>query len=95
MRNTSRSPAIPFIAFLFAMLLTPDSVRFYFADEREPDGTPVYSNIDGQAHGEFYSQLAEDESQGPWLATFVKGQGYVDFHEAIPQSPGKLPTPPQ
>jgi len=35
--------------------------------------------ISGQAHGDFYLQLAENEVQVPWLATFVKGSGYVDF----------------
>ncbi|KAJ5675127.1 uncharacterized protein N7477_005061 [Penicillium maclennaniae] len=49
--------------------------EFYFADERKPDGEPVYSAIDGSAHAHFYIQLAEDNMQEPWFATFVKGQG--------------------
>ncbi|ORX93793.1 putative short-chain dehydrogenase [Clohesyomyces aquaticus] len=52
--------------------------RFYYADERKADRTPVYHAIDGEAHGEFYVALSEKE-QGPWLATFVKGTGYVAF----------------
>lgn len=39
----------------------------------------MYDAIDGRAHGEFYVQLAEGQKQGPWLATFVKDAGYVDF----------------
>lgn len=47
------------------------------------DGDPVYGEIDGDAHGVFYSQLIERETQGPWNATFVKGQGYTAFSEAV------------
>lgn len=28
-------------------------------------------------------ELAEKTSQGPWLATFVKGRGYVKFSEEV------------
>ncbi|KAJ5611248.1 hypothetical protein N7510_007967 [Penicillium lagena] len=59
--------------------------KFYFADERKPDGDPVYSAIDGPAHAEFYTQLIAANTQGPWNATFVKGQGYVGFSEAVVQ----------
>lgn len=52
--------------------------RFYYADERKPDGSPAMG-ISGKAHGDYYLQLAENEAQGPWLATFVNGTGYVDF----------------
>ncbi|KAL7917481.1 hypothetical protein ACQKWADRAFT_306746 [Trichoderma austrokoningii] len=57
--------------------------KFYYADERKLDGDPVYGDIDGDAHGVFYSQLAEGEAQGPWNATFVKGQGYTAFSDAV------------
>ncbi|KAL8652365.1 MAG: hypothetical protein Q9226_004305 [Calogaya cf. arnoldii] len=53
--------------------------KFYFADERKADGDAVYSNIDGEAHGKHYLQLAEDKEQGPWQQTFVKGIGYKKF----------------
>ena len=56
-----------------------DLDRFYYADERKADGSPAYAAISGQAHGEFYTQLAEGKTQIPWLATFVAGTGYVDF----------------
>ena len=35
--------------------------------------------LDGPAHGEFYTQLANHEGNVPWDATFVKGKGYVEF----------------
>ncbi|CAH0043712.1 unnamed protein product [Clonostachys solani] len=53
--------------------------RFFYADERNEDGTPVGNNIDGPAHGKFYAQLAGHEQDIPWHATFVKGKGYVEF----------------
>lgn len=53
--------------------------RFYYSDERQSDGAPAYFNIDGEAHGKFYLQLAESKSQGPWQQTFVKGIGYKKF----------------
>jgi hypothetical protein len=37
------------------------------------------NNVDGPAHGEFYAQLVQREKEVPWLATFVKGKGYVKF----------------
>jgi hypothetical protein len=42
-------------------------------------GDPVFGDIDGDAHGDFFLQLAEKKEQGPWEATFVKGKGYVKF----------------
>lgn len=53
--------------------------RFYYADERKADGTPVYSAVDGEAHGKFYTELAEQKVQGPWEQTFVKDMGYKQF----------------
>ncbi|PNP39568.1 hypothetical protein TGAM01_v203910 [Trichoderma gamsii] len=57
--------------------------KFYYADERKLDGDPVYGEIDGDAHGVFYSQLIDQKEQGPWNATFVKGQGYTSFSDAV------------
>ena len=53
--------------------------RFYYGDERKADGAPAYADLNGEAHGEHYVQLAEDTSQGPWQQTFVKGVGYKKF----------------
>ncbi|KAL6886114.1 hypothetical protein HDV57DRAFT_526013 [Trichoderma longibrachiatum] len=55
--------------------------KFYFADERKSDGSPVYGDISGPAHGAFYTALAAQKTQGPWNATFVEYQGYVAFRE--------------
>ncbi|KAK9772816.1 putative Fungal-specific transcription factor domain-containing protein [Seiridium cardinale] len=46
--------------------------KFYYADERNADGSPAYSKVDGPAHGKFYTELAEGAEQGPWQQTFVK-----------------------
>ncbi|KAK3116646.1 hypothetical protein LTR53_002760 [Teratosphaeriaceae sp. CCFEE 6253] len=35
--------------------------------------------VDGPAHADFFVELAEGKSKVPWLATFVKGQGYTSF----------------
>ncbi|KAJ6441074.1 short-chain dehydrogenases protein [Purpureocillium lavendulum] len=59
----------------------PKGYRFYYADERQADGSPVYKDISGPAAGEFYSQLAESGDRIPWEATFVAGKGYVDFSQ--------------
>lgn len=56
-----------------------DWVRFYYADERKPDGSPGGVNIDGEAHGKLYAELADTQSQGEWQQTFVKGEGYKKF----------------
>ena len=53
--------------------------RFYYADQRQADGKPVYSAIDGDAHAELFLGLAEEKVQGPWQQTFVSGTGYKDF----------------
>jgi hypothetical protein len=36
-------------------------------------------HVDGPAHGDFYAQLVQRDGDVPWLATFVKGKGYVKF----------------
>ncbi|KFY93873.1 hypothetical protein V500_03501 [Pseudogymnoascus sp. VKM F-4518 (FW-2643)] len=53
--------------------------RFFYADERHADGKNKGMDLDGDAHGEFYAQLADHEANVPWQATFVKGKGYVKF----------------
>ncbi|KAH4932492.1 hypothetical protein HBI79_102510 [Parastagonospora nodorum] len=53
--------------------------KFYYADEKKEDGTPVYREISGEAHATHYLKLTEDEEQGPWQQTFVRGQGYKSF----------------
>ncbi|KAK4031884.1 hypothetical protein C8A01DRAFT_41682 [Parachaetomium inaequale] len=53
--------------------------KFYYADERKPDGSPKY-RIDGDAHANLYWELADGKTQGPWLQTFVMGVGYKNFN---------------
>ncbi|KAF2734069.1 hypothetical protein EJ04DRAFT_494011 [Polyplosphaeria fusca] len=53
--------------------------RFFYADERTETGAPVGSAVDGDAHAEFYAQLANHEGDVPWSATFVKGKNYAKF----------------
>ncbi|KAF5872154.1 putative uncharacterized oxidoreductase protein [Botrytis fragariae] len=57
-----------------------DGYRFYWADERTTEGGPKGNAIDGEAHGEFYYELATSEEPLTWDATFVAGKGYVDFN---------------
>lgn len=64
------------VDYLRALLIL---CRFYYADERNADGSVAGTKISGPAHAEFYSTLAEQKVQGPWLATFVKDKGYVSF----------------
>ena len=53
-------------------------IRSYFVDERTPEGKGMLW-ISGEAHAEFFAELAGRERQGGVLATFVKGRGYVGF----------------
>jgi hypothetical protein len=55
------------------------SPRFFYADERKADGSNVGQGIDGEAHADFFAQLAAGPKDVPWHATFVKGQGYTKF----------------
>ena len=54
--------------------------RFYYADERTPEGLPVMREIDGMAAGKVYLDLAEDPEQKPWNYTYTKDYGYEDFN---------------
>ncbi|KAM0354838.1 hypothetical protein ACHAPU_000666 [Fusarium lateritium] len=58
--------------------------KFYYADERKTDGAPKYV-VDGDAHADHFWDLAQSEEQGPWLQTFVKGEGYKSFDTAYKQ----------
>jgi hypothetical protein len=58
-----------------------DSVisRFYFGDQRTPEGNPVGNVTDAAAHADIYSKLATGKLDAPWHVSFVPGKGYVDF----------------
>ena len=52
---------------------------FYYCDQRLADGKPMLTGLSGEAHGKLYLELAQDPEQRPWLQTFVKDKGYVEF----------------
>lgn len=54
--------------------------RFYYADQRQSSGESAGMAISGPAAAEEYWTLVGKKSQGPWLHTFVKGEGYKDFY---------------
>ncbi|KAL6853212.1 hypothetical protein J3F83DRAFT_764738 [Trichoderma novae-zelandiae] len=64
--------------------------KFYYVDEREPNGEPAYDKLDAEAHGDYYVKLAEKSGQEPWHSTFVNGKGYVKFDES-PVHGGRYP----
>jgi hypothetical protein len=69
------------LVLLFAVVAAANEVsRFYYADERQPDGG-VSIPVSGPAAAEAYVELAEDGEQRAWEYTFVKGKGYVEFKE--------------
>lgn len=59
------------------MLTSFDS--FIYADERNADGSMKGMSLDGEAHAQFFADLANGKEEVPWHATFVKGKGYVKF----------------
>ena len=60
-------------------MMTNAPISFFYADERNADGSQKGTQLDGDAHAEFFAQLASGEVEVPWHATFVKGKGYVKF----------------
>lgn len=65
---------------LIEIPLLPPFYRFYYADERQSSGESAGMAISGPAAAEEYWTLVGKKSQGPWLHTFVKGEGYKDFY---------------
>jgi hypothetical protein len=53
--------------------------RFFYGDQRTPEGGPIGNVVGADAHADFYLKLATEETDVPWDATFVEGKGYVDF----------------
>ena len=61
-------------------VLTPWGLdSFYYADQRSPEGKPMYTGLDGDAHAETYWDLADSEAKGKSILTFVKDQGIKAF----------------
>ncbi len=57
---------------------------FYYVDERESNGRPMYNGVNGDAHADVFLQLAQDPKQGPWQYTFSKDNGYALFSKDFP-----------
>ena len=53
--------------------------KFYFANQRQTDGDPMYTDLSGEAHAVECVKMAEREGQGPWQWTFVTDEGYKAF----------------
>lgn len=62
-------------------LFASKKYRFYYADERTPEGKGMRF-VSGPGHAEFFLRLAEQEERGEPLATFVRGKGYVEFESS-------------
>ncbi|KIW10488.1 hypothetical protein PV08_11452 [Exophiala spinifera] len=60
-------------------LYSSQGIRFFYTDERFEDGKVKGQELDGPAHADFYAQLASHPDNVPWLTTFVKDKGYVQF----------------
>ncbi|TVY33425.1 hypothetical protein LSUB1_G008483, partial [Lachnellula subtilissima] len=53
--------------------------KFYYADERNADGSPAYGDVDGEAHGKFYVELAEGKGQELGSRLLSAGWGIRSF----------------
>lgn len=64
---------------LLLMFLLTSFNSFIYADERNADGSMKGMSLDGEAHAQFFADIASGKEEVPWHATFVKGKGYVTF----------------
>ncbi|WWC69067.1 uncharacterized protein I206_103003 [Kwoniella pini CBS 10737] len=44
--------------------------KFYYCDQRTPEGDPCYTGLKGEAHADLYLKLAEEEEQGEPIVVF-------------------------
>ncbi|OCF56049.1 hypothetical protein L486_06806 [Kwoniella mangroviensis CBS 10435] len=44
--------------------------RFYYCDQRTPEGEPCYTGLKGDAHADLFLRLAEDPEQGEPIVVF-------------------------
>ncbi|KAI1429616.1 hypothetical protein F5Y12DRAFT_414216 [Xylaria sp. FL1777] len=58
---------------------------FYYVDERQPNGGPMYKGATADPHADVFLQLAQDPKQGPWQYTFSKENGYTQFPRDFPE----------
>ncbi|KAF4998997.1 hypothetical protein FGRMN_2796 [Fusarium graminum] len=61
------------------LLYKNKGMKFYYADQRQADGGMGGMGLDGDAHGQFFVKLVQQEDGIPCQATFVPGTGYVKF----------------
>lgn len=66
--------AVPRVISNHEHLLTWRFSRFFFADERGPDGAPAGSEINGESHAEMYLELVEGKEDLPYYVTFWNGK---------------------
>lgn len=43
----------------------------------------MWKGVGGESSAEFYLNLATEDVDVPWHATFVAGKGYVDFSKTV------------
>ncbi|KAJ9607240.1 hypothetical protein H2200_008312 [Cladophialophora chaetospira] len=55
--------------------------KFYYTDERFPDGRATRGAMSGEARAKLYLDLVQNPEHLAWHHTFVKDVGYVDFRE--------------
>lgn len=70
--------------------------KFYYVDERTPEGNATNMDIDGGAHAdEFWRLSHEIREQSHWDWTFVKGTegGYVPFEAQVEREVKKVELP--
>ena len=51
----------------------------YYANEKKPDGNEMGAHPDGDAHADFFYELATKAQSGEFDQTFVERKGYVKF----------------
>ncbi|KIY00274.1 uncharacterized protein Z520_03959 [Fonsecaea multimorphosa CBS 102226] len=61
------------------------NTRFFFVDERDEHGVPMFTGASPQGHADMFLSLAHRSAGDvPWQITFVTGKGYVEFpHKVI------------
>ncbi|KAI4859008.1 NAD(P)-binding protein [Hypoxylon rubiginosum] len=75
----AKSAAAHMIQHLALVAFHDKPYKFYYADERHENGVYMTTDLNGDAHGEVYLELAKDPKQRAWDYVFVKGKGYVEF----------------
>lgn len=70
--------------------------KFYYVDERTPEGNATNMDIDGEAHAvEFWRLSHEIPEQSHWNWTFIKNSpgGYVPFEAQVERELKRLDVP--